>query len=151
MAYVNTKTQESAGIGQIRAAYPNTSFPKQPTSEQLAGTDFDVLIIEDQPTYDSDTQKLEQDAIAQIDGAWKQGWSVVALSADEMAAVADGKWNRVRAQREELLTEADHLVNIAADAGDAAAEAAARSYRQSLRDITTQADPANVVWPTKPA
>lgn len=150
MAYVNTITQESAGIGQIRAAYPNTSFPKQPTSEQLAGTDFDVLIVEDQPTYDRDTQKLEQAAIAQIDGAWKQGWSVVALSADEIAAVANGKWSSVRLQREELLTEADHLVNIAADNGDTAGEAEARTYRQALRDITTQADPENVIWPTKP-
>jgi len=59
-------------------------------------------------------------------------------------------WNPVRSKRVDLLVEADHLVNIAADAGDAAAEAAARSYRQALRDITNQADPSNPTWPTKP-
>lgn len=150
MAYVNITTQQSVGINQIRAAYPNTSFPKQPTSAQLEGTDFDVLVVEDQPTYDSSTQKLEQASIAEVDGVWKQGWNIVNLSADEIAAIEDGKWNSIRSEREELLIEADYLVNIAADNGDADAEAAARAYRQALRDITNQDDPTDVTWPTKP-
>jgi len=58
--------------------------------------------------------------------------------------------DNVRMKRAGLLMQADYMVNLALDTGDTALEAAARTYRQALRDVTLQPDPTNIVWPVKP-
>ena len=64
-------------------------------------------------------------------------------------------WAGVRAQRDKLLAACDWRVVYAADRGGVASAAWAvspwRTYRQALRDITAQADPCNISWPTVPA
>jgi hypothetical protein len=58
----------------------------------------------------------------------------------------DAQWAVVRAQRNTKLAQSDWT-----QLPDASADAAAWAvYRQALRDITTQADPFNIVWPTAP-
>lgn len=57
---------------------------------------------------------------------------------------------QIKKQRDELLVEADALVNTALDQG--IDEAPFRQYRQALRDIPqTFSDPETVTWPTKPS
>jgi hypothetical protein len=69
-----------------------------------------------------------------VDGAWVPDTDLL--------------WTAIRAEREPLLVEADHKYNHARDNGlDTSAISA---YRQALRDITTQPDPANVAWPARP-
>jgi hypothetical protein len=59
---------------------------------------------------------------------------------------ADAQWRVVRAERNKLLAQCDWT-----QLPDAPADAAVWAvYRQALRDITTQADPFNIVWPTAP-
>lgn len=58
------------------------------------------------------------------------------------------RWDAVRAQRAPLLAEADVAINKAEDLDQPTA--ALRSYRQALRDITTQDSPETCVWPTRP-
>jgi hypothetical protein len=60
------------------------------------------------------------------------------------------QWREIRNQRKPLLDDADRLVNKAQDTnGDVAA---ARNYRQALRDITTTFDGRldELQWPIKP-
>lgn len=57
-------------------------------------------------------------------------------------------WDRVRLERAPLLVEADINIFKAEDAG--ADTGTWRTYRQALRNITLQADPAAVTWPEKP-
>ena len=60
-------------------------------------------------------------------------------------------WDRVRNQRNALFKQSDILV--LPDRWATYTEekkTALSSYRQALRDITTQADPNNIVWPTLP-
>ncbi|RDK01430.1 phage tail assembly chaperone [Paraburkholderia lacunae] len=60
-----------------------------------------------------------------------------------MAADADG-----RAKRNALLVDADNLVEMAIDTGNAALETSARSYRQSLRDLPQREGWPNAIsWP----
>lgn len=61
---------------------------------------------------------------------------------DEVSA-----WIQVTSRRNELLASTDwtQLPDI-----PEATKATWTSYRQALRDITTQLDPANIVWPTPP-
>lgn len=59
---------------------------------------------------------------------------------------ADAEWIIVRVRRNAMLIESDwtQLPDAPVDAAVWAA------YRQELRDITTQGDPFNIIWPTKP-
>ena len=65
------------------------------------------------------------------------------------------KWNGIRFERDKLLKEADgqSFISISAiiKGEEKPSNAIAwETYKQSLRDITDQEDPDNVVWPTKP-
>lgn len=57
-------------------------------------------------------------------------------------------WEDIRMQRVPLLAEADIAVNKRLDTGKDCK--AWSKYRQALRDVTDQADPAKVKWPKKP-
>lgn len=80
-------------------------------------------------------------------------------TADENAA----QWETVRATRDSRLVETDYFLlryqeqadlvvagKMAATKNTAAEVLAVKEYRQALRDITTQSDPYNIAWPTKP-
>ena len=59
------------------------------------------------------------------------------------------QWNVVKYQRYTLLSEPDWHVTKAVETGQPINQDWA-NYRQQLRDITTQSDPFNIVWPTPP-
>jgi hypothetical protein len=59
------------------------------------------------------------------------------------------QWSAVKAQRDQLLTDSDWRVVKAVDTGESL-DPAWKTYRQALRDITTQADPSNISWPVAP-
>ena len=58
-------------------------------------------------------------------------------------------WAQVRAERDGLLAQSD-WTQMPDSPLTAAKKTAWAVYRQSLRDITTQADPAAVAWPVAP-
>lgn len=66
-------------------------------------------------------------------------------------AIIDEKWEEVRLKRNELLTESDWTDTLSAKArlGDELYNAW-QQYRQALRDVTNQADPFTITWPTAP-
>jgi hypothetical protein len=70
-------------------------------------------------------------------------------AADITAAMDDAKWDRVRGDRNRRLSECDWTA-VSDNQLTAAQHTAWEIYRQALRDITTQADPDNVTWPTPP-
>lgn len=55
------------------------------------------------------------------------------------------QWGIVRVERSKLLAETDWMA-----LSDVTMSDAWKTYRQALRDITDQADPFNITWPTKP-
>lgn len=59
-------------------------------------------------------------------------------------------WQDVRFKRDKLLAATDWMVTKAMEAGTTI-DPAWSAYRQALRDITLQADPQAIVWPTQPA
>lgn len=63
--------------------------------------------------------------------------------------VLEETWSTVRGTRNTLLTESDWCVgNDSPLTSDDKAKWL--SYRQELRDVPTQSDPNNIIWPTKP-
>lgn len=66
-------------------------------------------------------------------------------------AIIDEEWAKIRLKRSELLTNSDWTDTLSAKnrLGDELYNAW-QQYRQALRDITNQADPYTVTWPTAP-
>jgi len=56
------------------------------------------------------------------------------------------EWEGIRQERNRLLSECDWTQSP----DDTADKQAWLTYRQALRDITTQTDPINIVWPVVP-
>lgn len=70
-----------------------------------------------------------------------------AREAEFEATASIRAWTVIRAERNKLLADCDWT-----QLPDAPIDAAAWStYRQELRDIPTQGDPFNIVWPEMPA
>lgn len=70
-------------------------------------------------------------------------------STKKWLANVDRAWRSVRSQRDKLLASTDWLVTKAIETNVPMSNGWA-TYRQALRDITNQADPLVVEWPTPP-
>lgn len=90
----------------------------------------------DRPDCDPFTETVDWDGTAFL---------VRPYNADEITA----KWNAVRQERNALLQSSDWTQIVDFDLG--ADHAAWASYRQLLREITSQANPFALVWPEPPA
>jgi len=71
------------------------------------------------------------------------------LVASPQSALDNAQWAKVKSQRNMLLSQSDWVTVRAADIGMPPPQAWL-DYRQALRDITTQGDPYNIVWPVQP-
>jgi len=130
---------EIYSIGQLRRDNPKTSFPKVPSDALLADWGVYPYTVQDQPTVDYMTQTLKQTALAEVNGAWTQGWEVSNLPVEDAG-------RNIRSQRDNLLQQTDWMALI-----DVTMEPYWREYRQQLRDMTAQEGyPYSVIWPTKP-
>jgi len=75
--------------------------------------------------------------------------AINALSTSEKNTIVTAHlWKCVRKQRNGLLVECDWTQG--ADVPDSI-KSSWTSYRQALRDVTTQSDPDNITWPSKPS
>ena len=79
-------------------------------------------------------------------------WSNITFSWEDLRQpdqVINMQWDAIRSQRDMLLASTDWTM-----LPDAAIDLAKKSiwieYRQALRDITTQTDPFNIIWPVEP-
>ena len=131
---------ENYTIGQLRKDNPNVSFPKDIPLEMLASYDVYPLTVEDRPSYNNLTEDVILDTPTEVDGSWTQSYSVVQKSEEEAA-------QNIRSRRNMLLSNSDwtQITDATVD------KTAWATYRQSLRDITSQDGfPYTVTWPTKP-
>ena len=142
----NKITQWPIDVIDLRKENPNTSFP-----EDISGLDlssFNVVTIEEvaKSSFDAKTQKITEGDPVLDSGKWKQTWTVTSLTSDEITTNNNSQWSGVRGVRDELLAECDWRA-----CSDRTMSEAWKTYRQSLRDITTQSDPYNITWPTVPS
>jgi hypothetical protein len=73
---------------EIRAAFPNTSFPSVISEAAIQSAGLTPLVIAVPPAHDAATQTVEETAPVQIDGVWTQQWLVRDKSEEEQAAYA---------------------------------------------------------------
>jgi len=125
----------------------NYCYARRLTDEQVTHFGVHKKQIVTPPYHDAATQNLEEGPALLIDGVWTQNYIVTDLSADESAAKVGAQWNVIRAERNKLLVASDWT-----QLPDAPVDAAAwATYRQALRDVTTQANPFAIVWPESPS
>jgi hypothetical protein len=80
-------------------------------------------------------------------------WSNITMSWQDTRTTEEIKsqqWAQIKIERDQLLAASDWRVIKAVDTGVPLSEAW-RVYRQALRDITTQSDPSNIIWPQAPS
>ncbi len=75
-------------------------------------------------------------------------WQQIVDKKTELESSRELEWRDVREERNGLLCECDwtQFPDV-----PEATRTAWQPYRQALRDITTQSDPSNITWPTKPS
>ena len=131
---------------EFRALYPNTSMPQQLSEELLNDFGADV-VLEGPQASPTRYQVSFADGVEQLEGKWYTKWSVADMDADAITAKDAEQAAAMRKQRDEKLAECDWT-----QVADAPVNKAAwATYRQALRDVTTQEGfPWTFTWPSKP-
>lgn len=127
--------------GDIRLRFSNVSFASPFEAPEGYVPVADVT----PPAYDY-RKNITEGTPLLVGGVWTRNWLVTDATASEIAERTDLQWAAVRNERNRKLADCDWT-----QLPDAPVDAAAwATYRQELRDITTQTDPFNITWPTEP-
>ena len=134
-------------LSELKSENPNTSFPAVLTNEVLES--FDVYYVE-ATEYDADyTKNIEEGTPILSDSSYIQVWNITDATEEEISAKLEEKWVEVRIMRDALLAQSDWTqFQDSPLSGTTLVEW--QTYRQSLRDITSQPNPYNLSWPAKP-
>lgn len=132
----------------LRADWPNTSFPSDLALADLAG--HNAAVVEPRPSPAvTHLENAVEAAPLFVNGVWVQQWRVEPASAAEIAARTQEQWRVVRYERTARLAACDWtqlpdcpLSNVK--------QTEWANYRQALRDLTTQTNPFAIVWPVEP-
>lgn len=136
-------------IGDLRKDNPQTSFPKNPSNELLAGWNVFPVNSVSYPDHDHTKNVTEANPVLQ-DGNWTQTWIVTNATQEEINRRTADRATTIRAERDGKLQETDWLV-IKAYETNTNIPAEWEIYRQALRDVPSQPGfPWNVTWPVKP-
>lgn len=135
--------------GEVRKLFANTSFPAVWDSSVCDFIGIDPILESPQPTttrFQSCFQNgIEQDAL----GNWVWKWQVNDFDQEAIDAAIAQQWESIRSTRNTKIAATDWTQ--VDDAPFTNVEKAAwATYRQALRDITTQADPFAIEWPVAP-
>ena len=131
---------------EFRAMFPNTGFPVQLTEQIINDFGGDV-VFEGPQAQPSRYQVGFRDGVEQINGKWFTKYSVSDMDDEAKAALDAQQAKSVRDDRTNRLSECDwtQLADAPVD------KTAWATYRQALRDVTTQDGfPWSVTWPVKP-
>jgi len=133
----------------FRALFPDISFSWPFVPEDIEPLGFGLYDFSNQPDLDTFEKAVEVAPVKDEYGIWRQTWAVEPMTEEEVAARTEQEWNGVRGKRGFLLLRSDWTQ--LSDAPLTNTETANwSSYRQALRDITTQSDPFNILWPVPP-
>lgn len=149
----NRETGEVTTVSQFKAQHPNTSFPKQITTEILDGFGYDPVLNGPSATVTAPYGVSVRDGVEQIDGQWFTKFIAGPVFTDDdeetayRARIDADAAERVRTERNQKLASSD-WTQLADNTANTSAWA---TYRQALRDLpSTEGFPHNITWPTEP-
>jgi hypothetical protein len=134
-------------ITELKTDNKNVSFPISITNDVLE--EYGVFYV--QPTnYIDDYTKTYIEGTPELSGSiYVQVWNITDSSEEEINTRIDEKWGEVRETRNLLLQQSDWTqFQDSPITGSKLTEW--QTYRQHLREITSQSNPFNLSWPTRP-
>ena len=133
-------------VEQLRKDAYNVSFPETISDSTLE--EFGLYKVELTPKPNDYTKNITEGTPILTDGVYYQNWIQTDASETEISGRVIQKWAEIREHRTELLKECDWTVLPDSPVGDTLNNWV--QYRQELRNITSQENPFNIVWPTQP-
>lgn len=134
-------------INDLKKDNSNTSFPDELTEKVL--NEFEVYeVIPVVVSFDYTKNNIEGTPNI-IDNQYYQNWIITDATEEEITQRINGQWNIIRVIRNENLKDSD-WTQLSDSPLSEIKKQEWSTYRQSLRDITNQEDPFNIIWPTKP-
>jgi len=130
--------------GTIQQLFPNTSFSATGINADFLTANNTVELVE-YISFTSPTQKLTT-VDPYVEGGKAYNVKVESTTTEEQTTLTNQQWAIIRFQRDQKLKDTDWRAS-----SDLTLSDAWKTYRQALRDITTQSDPFNITWPTEPS
>lgn len=132
-------------LKKLREDNPRVSFPSEFTEAVM--NEYDIFEVRKTPMPNDYTKNISEENPILVEGVYYQNWVQTNASESEINTRIESKWEEIREIRNELLKETDwtQLSDIPQSTKDLYT-----NYRQELRDVTSQLNPYNIVWPVKP-
>lgn len=142
---INSEINYPYSIKKLREDNPRSSFPSEITESLM--NEFDIFEVRQTPKPNDYTKNVSEGTPILIEGVYYQNWEQTSATQSEIDARIEAKWVEIREIRNELLKECDwtQLADIPSET-----KTIWQTYRQELRDVTTQTNPFNIIWPAKP-
>ena len=142
---INDEITYPYSLQQLKENNPNSSFPSEMTEAVM--NEYNIFEVRQTPKPNNYTKNIFEGTPILVEGVYYQNWEQTDASTSEINARIEAKWVEVRENRNQLLQECDWT-----QLGDIPNETKTiwQSYRQELRDVTSQSNPFDIVWPVKP-
>jgi hypothetical protein len=147
--YLRIKNSEIVypySIQQLKLDEYNVSFPNELTEVVLS--EFGVYSVQQTPIPNNYTKNISEGTPQLIDGIYTQIWNEVDATQEEIDIKIENQWEQIRVARNQILMESDWTV--LPDSPVSASIEEWKTYRQQLRNVTSQPNPFEIVWPTQP-
>jgi hypothetical protein len=164
----NRSTGELTTVSQFKASQPNTSFPKQITTEVLDSYGYDAVLNGAAATVTAPYGVSTRSGVEGVKGQWFTKFiagpvftdttdskgAVTSAAANEAAykaGIDSTAGTNVRTERDTKLTATDWTQLADSQLTDKV-KATWATYRQALRDLPSASGfPHTMTWPTKPS
>jgi hypothetical protein len=135
-------------IQDLKSDNPNISFPNVLTDSVLNDFNvYSVIQVENDGDY---TKDYVEGTPTQSGSVYVQNWTESEASSEDIETRKNEKWEEVRDIRDNLLAQSDWTqFQDSPITGSLLTDW--QTYRQGLRDITSQENPYSLTWPTKPS
>lgn len=140
---------------EVQQLFSNVSFPLNWGPETYDFVNMDPVMEIPQPQPTSVYNRVDYNGIQLVNGIWTETWVEVPryddtiLQAEWEAECLQIQWDVIRSERNRLLVNSDYT-QLADTPITTQCKTNFATYRQQLRNITTQTDPYNIVWPILP-
>lgn len=133
----------------------NVSLPPYPLTKDVLSFGFAIYEFAPKPDVQASDFKIVEEGTPvwtndDIRGDYvTQVWNVRDMTTEEVSRAIEQQWVKIQLERSAKLTLCDwtQLSDVPLTTEQKTAWA---TYRQALRDITTQTDPFNITWPVSP-
>lgn len=137
-------------VYDLKAENPNISFPTTISDSLLETFGMYNVQLKNSGYDDDDTKDVVEITPTLSGSVYVQAYQVTDADSETIEKRKEIKWSEVRDSRNQLLSESDWTqFQDSPITGSSLNDW--QTYRQSLRDITSQSDPYNITWPTKPS